>query len=257
MPNTSHPAARVPTERDIAEALGLSIGTVDRALHDRPGINAATRRRVLEMAEKLGYKPNLAARYLKSQKQFVLAVNLPRGVASFFDAVREGIREAATQFEMTARVEFRSYARLGHGDAELFEDAIHDGASGLIIAPGNPEEMRPLIRHAAERKIPVVCVATDAPETERLTAVSADPYTNGAMAAELLSRFRPPGRRAAVVTGCLQTIDHAEKLRGFRETLACLGGPLEVAHVIEAHDDPCEAFLGTTRLLASEPGLAG
>ncbi len=256
MADSSNPAARVPTERDIAEALGLSIGSVDRALHDRQGINPETRRRVLEMAEKLGYKPNLAARYLKSHKQFVFAVNLPRGVASFFDAVREGIREAAAAFEMTARVEFRSYPRLGQGDARLFEQAVNGGASGVIIAPGDPREMGPLIRRAAGRKIPVVCVATDAPGTERLTAVSADPYTSGAMAAELLARFRPPGRRAAVVTGCLRTMDHAEKLRGFRESLACLGGPLEVTRVIEAHDDPDEAFCATTRLLASDPGLA-
>jgi LacI family transcriptional regulator len=242
--------------KDIAEALGLSIGTVDRALHDRPGINALTRRRVLEMAESLGYKPNLAARFLKSHKQLALAVNLPRGVASFFDAVREGVRDAAAPFEMTVRVDFRSYPRLGDGDVKLFEDAVNDGADGLIIAPGNPAEMTPLIRRAAERKIPVVCVATDAPGAERLTAVSADPYTNGAIAAELLSRFRPPGRRAAVVTGCLHTIDHAEKLRGFRESLACLGEPLEIAQVLEAHDDPGEAFLGTTKLLESEPGLA-
>ncbi len=256
MANTSHPAARVPRERDIAEALGLSIGSVDRALHDRPGINAKTRRRVLEMAEKLSYKPNLAARYLKSHKQFVIAANLPRGVAGFFDAVREGIREAAVPFGMTARVDFRSYPRLGQGDAKLFEDAVNGGASGLIIAPGDPEEMAPLIGRAAERKIPVVCVATDAPGSGRLTAVSADPYTNGAMAAELLWRFRPPGRRAAVVTGCLRTMDHAEKLRGFRDSLAGFDGALEVAHVIEAHDDPHEAFSETTRLLAAEPALA-
>ena len=48
--------------KDIADALGLSIGTVDRALHNRPGINALTRQRVLSMAETIGYRPNLAAR---------------------------------------------------------------------------------------------------------------------------------------------------------------------------------------------------
>ena len=245
-----------PGEKDIAEALGLSIGTVDRALHGRRGINPLTRQRVLAMAETLGYKPNLAARYLKSKKQLVFAVILPRGVAAFFDAVREGIREAAAPFEMTVRLDFRSHRRLGEGDVELFEEAIGDGASGIIISPGNPAEMKPLIRRAAMQKIPVVCVATDAPGTERLTAISADPYTSGAMAAELLSRFRPAGGLAAVVTGFLQTIDHAEKLRGFQDSLARLGNPLEVAHVIEAHDDPQEAILQTTQILERQPGLA-
>ena len=51
--------------RDIAEALGTSIGTVDRALHGRSGVSARTKARVLRKAEELGYKPNIAARSLK------------------------------------------------------------------------------------------------------------------------------------------------------------------------------------------------
>ena len=40
--------------KDIAKALGISTGTVDRALHAKPGINPTTRARVLRMAESLG-----------------------------------------------------------------------------------------------------------------------------------------------------------------------------------------------------------
>jgi uncharacterized protein (DUF1501 family) len=59
----AHARSRRPAGiKDIAKALGVSTGTVDRALHARPGINDATRRRVLKMADKLGYRPNLAAR---------------------------------------------------------------------------------------------------------------------------------------------------------------------------------------------------
>ena len=83
-----------PGIREIAESLGLSIGTVDRALHNRPGINEQTRRRILQHAKALGYRPNLAARFLVSQKQLRIGVNLPREIASFFDLVREGIQEA-------------------------------------------------------------------------------------------------------------------------------------------------------------------
>ncbi len=256
MAKTPAPASRNAGVKDIARALGVSIGTVDRALHDRPRINPLTRQRVLAMAETLGYKPNLAARYLKSKKQLRFAVVLPRGVATFFDAVREGIREAAAPFEMAVRLEFENYRRLGEGDARLFEQAIDGDASGVIIAPGNPAEMKPLIRRAAQRKIPVVCVATDAPGTERLTAVSADSYTSGAMAAELLTRFQRGRPLAAVVTGCLDTVDHAEKLRGFRAAVAAAGDPLEIVEVIEAHDDQREAFVRSRQMLAQHPGLA-
>ena len=41
--------------KDIARALGISIGTVDRAIHGRGGINAITKERVLKMAQNLGW----------------------------------------------------------------------------------------------------------------------------------------------------------------------------------------------------------
>lgn len=84
--------------KDIALALGVSIGTVDRALHSRPGINAMTRARVLKMAQTLGYRPNFAARHLKLNRKLQISVHLPSEIASFFDALREGIRDAVAPF---------------------------------------------------------------------------------------------------------------------------------------------------------------
>ncbi len=60
---------------DIAEALGVSTGTVHRALHDHPGVNALTKRRVLGMAKSMGYRVNLAARYLSSKRSCRISVN--------------------------------------------------------------------------------------------------------------------------------------------------------------------------------------
>ena len=42
---------------DIADALGISTGTVHRALHNHPGVSAATRGRVLQVSKSLGYRP--------------------------------------------------------------------------------------------------------------------------------------------------------------------------------------------------------
>lgn len=228
--------------KDIARALGISIGTVDRALHGKPEVNALTRARVLSMAESLGYRPNLAARYLRSRKQLRIAVHLPRQIALFWDSLREGIREAAAPFAPALHVDFRSYPGLGDGDIPLFEEALHDGTNGLIIAPGNPVALKPYIGKAARQHIPVVCVVTDAPDTQRLTAVSADPFTVGAVAGELLSRCHPSGGKVAFFTGWLSTQDHADKLRGFESSLDQFGSALRLGPVVEAHDDEQEAY---------------
>ncbi|HEX3437129.1 MAG TPA: LacI family DNA-binding transcriptional regulator, partial [Pseudacidobacterium sp.] len=78
--------------KDIARALKISIGTVDRALHGRPGVSEKTKARVLKMAEQLGYKPNLAAQALKLNRRLSIAAILPRHISHFFDPLRAGIR---------------------------------------------------------------------------------------------------------------------------------------------------------------------
>lgn len=243
--------------KDIARALGVSTGTVDRALHAKPGINPMTRTRVLRMAESLGYRPNLAARHLKSRKTWRISVHLPREIALFWDSLREGIREAAAPFAPTLEVEYHSYPRLGEGDVELFEAALAGGTSGLIIAPGDPVALKPWIRAAAQQGIPVVCVITDAPDTQRLTSVSADPFTVGAVAGELLTRLLPAGGRLAFFTGWLGTQDHADKLRGFESSLASLGNRLPLGAIVEAHDDEREGHQRTLNLLATVPDVKG
>ena len=118
--------------KDIARALGISTGTVDRALHAKPGVNPATRARVLSMAAELGYCPNLAARYLKSRKQLRISVHLPREIALFWDPLRESIREAAAPFAPALHVDFETCPDLGEGDIPLFEKALREGTNGLI-----------------------------------------------------------------------------------------------------------------------------
>ena len=258
--STPRPPGQSPIRiKDIARQLGVSTGTVDRALNDKPGINAGTRARVLALADTLGYTPNLAARYLQSRRPFRVAVHLPHHVALFWDALRDGIREAAAPLAPNLLVEFRSYPRLGDGDIPLLERALADEVDGLIIAPGNPAALAPYLGEAAARDIPVVCVVTDAPDSPRLLSVSADPFTVGAVAGELLRRFLPGGGQVGFFTGWLATQDHGDKLRGFASSLSSPGTglQLELGPVVEAHDDEEEAYHWTREVLRAHPSLKG
>jgi LacI family transcriptional regulator len=255
-PDQSRTRTKPAGIKDIASALGISIGTVDRALHQRPGINPMTRARVLKMAQTLGYRPNVAARHLKLNRKLVISVHLPREIASFFDALREGIEEAAVPFQSSIELQFRTYPRLGEGDVDLFAEALEAKTNGIILAPGHPADLKPWIRKAARNHVPVVCVATDAPGTERLTAVSTDSYTSGAMVAELLTRCSRQSGEILVVTGDLSTEDHSEKVRGMREFLAKMNSMLGIAAVVEAHDEPEQAYRMTSEALAVRPNVS-
>jgi len=207
------------------------------------------------MAETLGYKPNLAARYLKSQRQYRFVVSLPEEIRAFFDALKQGIRDAAAPFEPGVTVEFHSHPQLGVGDAELFEVILEKECHGIIVAPGHPAEMKPLIRKAALKNVPVVCVATDAPGSDRITAVSADPYASGAGAAELIGRFvRQPGE-IGIITGDLATVDHAQKVSGFEASLASIAPDSSIVSIIEAHDVFEQAYSQTVEILRRYPRL--
>ena len=243
--------------KDIARELGISTGTVDRALNGKPDVSVATRARVLDLAEKLGYTPNLAARFLQSRKAVRISVHLPRRIALFWDALREGIREAAVPYGHALHVDYRTYPSLGDGDIPLLEQAIADGTDGLIIAPGNPAALAPHLKEAARRNIPVVCVVTDAPDSPRLLSVSADPFTVGAVAGELLGRFLPGGGQVAFFTGWLATQDHADKLRGFVSSLSATSPGLAIGPIVEAHEDEREGHRRTREVLHAHPNLKG
>jgi LacI family transcriptional regulator len=247
-----------PGIREIAQSLGISIGTVDRALHDRPGIKEQTRHRILQQAKTLGYRPNLAARFLVSQRQLRIGVNLPREIASFFDLVREGIQEAARSVETShVRLIPRLYPGLGDGEEEALAEALEDDLDGLIMVPGQPVTLAPLLKKAAERRLPVVCVNTDAPEVEHLVTVCVDSLTTGSLVGELMGRFLAGNGRVMVVTGQLGTIDHAQKVAGFRRALSEMWPELRIAAVVEAHDHEAEAYEKSRDVLTRESDIAG
>jgi len=238
--------------REIAEALGTSIGTVDRALHGRVGVSAKTRTLVLQMAKQLGYKPNIAARSLKLNRKMRIAAVFPLEISAFFDPLREGIQAAANEVvSMQLTLDFVNYPRLGSGEIEALESIASKNYDGILFTPGRPHQLTALIRRITERGTPMLCVASDAPNSDRLSCVSVDAYTSGALAAELFAHKLQNPSRVATITGDLGTFDHAEKLRGFSRTLTTLAPHLTLLPVVESHEDEEDAYRQSMSLLKS------
>jgi LacI family transcriptional regulator len=242
--------------KELASELGLSIGTVHRGLSGKQGISPATRARVLALAEQVGYRPNLAARVLQARRGLRIAVHLPRTSALFWDALRQGIREAAAACP-ALEIEFQTYPAEGDGGVALFEYALADRPDGLIVAPGDPAALGPHLEEAARRGIPVVCVVTDTPASPRLLAVCAEPFTIGAIAGELLARFIPGRGEVGVVRTRTVGDDHHETLRGFTTSLAAVNPALRLGPIVALHDDEDEAQRQTRAMLLAHPKLRG
>ncbi len=243
--------------QDIARLSDVSIGTVDRALHDRGRVSEETRRRVLEIVKQVGYRPNLAARALR-RRTIRIGVCIPREIHFFYDQVRQGLDSEARRYEhMGVELVHRPVNRLGAGEAESVRGLLKENIKALIVTPGDPDRLGPLLNEAEARGIRVICVASDAPGSLRSSVVCVEPELNGRMAGELMVRFVQPGSRVAVVTGMFGTADHRKKIKGFTDTFPRLLPGGVVAEVLEGHEDEDETFLKCERLLKQCKDLAG
>ena len=68
---------KTATMEQVAQAAGVSIGTVDRVLHNREGVSEKTREKVFKVINEIGYKPNIYASILSRRKEFTIVAIIP------------------------------------------------------------------------------------------------------------------------------------------------------------------------------------
>lgn len=83
------------TIKDLAADLGLSVSTISRALNNHPDLNINTKKRVNDLAIKLGYEPNFMARNLKSKISNQLGILIPEIKHDFFANAISGFEDVA------------------------------------------------------------------------------------------------------------------------------------------------------------------
>lgn len=85
-----------PTIADIARRAGVSTGAVSYALNNRPGVSVDTRRRIVEIADEIGWRPNISARAISESRSHAVALIIARsaktlGVEPFFMQFMAGL----------------------------------------------------------------------------------------------------------------------------------------------------------------------
>jgi len=131
--------------RQLASELRLSIGTVSRALNDRPDVNPETRARVKEAALRAGYVPNQSGRSLRSGRTGIVAAVIPSyGFAPQSDAglfsVLEGARRTLQRRALDLIVLFRGSDEDPLGNLQrIVQRRIADS---IIVSQTTPEDPR-------------------------------------------------------------------------------------------------------------------
>jgi LacI family transcriptional regulator len=239
--------------KDIAERIGVSIATVHRALNGNRGVNPDTCAHVLAVAHSLGYRPNLAARYLRSRRPVRISVHLPGGASLFWDTLRDGIREAAAPLAPSLDIELLAHPDVGNG--ALLPKMCTEDADGLIVADRSDPAVAAHVERALGRGVPVACVGIDGPPDPRIISISADPCSVGALAGELVGRFLPNGGQVALVADSVTKRAHTGHVGGFVSSLSTVSPRSALSTVVETHVEGRENRRRLREALDAHPRL--
>jgi len=176
--------------KDIAKLANVSVGTVDRVLHNRGEVSDETRKQVLNIVGKLGYTPNLLAKSLALKKTYNLGVLMP-SVANdnpYWEKPLSGIIKANAEIrDFNARVGI-NYFNLNNeiSYTEEAEKIINTKPDGIIFPPIFPESSQILINECEENKIPYVFLDVNIDGKNNLAYFGQNAFQSGLLAAHLL-----------------------------------------------------------------------
>ncbi|RPJ60714.1 MAG: LacI family transcriptional regulator [Acidobacteria bacterium] len=168
---------------DIAQQLGVSAMTVSRALRGSPEVSDLTRKRVLECANELGYRPNRWARSLVTRKTSIIGVVVPDISHSFFAEVTRGLEEVVSRAGYNVLL-CDSWLDAEREKAEI-EMLVSSTVDGLVIASEQPEKSPQLFRKLRENGVPFVLIDRFFPKAG-FPAVLVDDFQVGRLATEHL-----------------------------------------------------------------------
>ena len=170
----------------IAQRMGVSKTTVHYALHNTGRVSQPLRKRILALAKKLNYRPNLLARGLRSNRTAtigVVAVNLS---SSYHAKLVEGIEDAARATGRSILLAC-SYFEVER-EREAVELLIDKGVDGLIVAPADTDLNTDFYRKRLKDGAAIVCVDREI-QGLKLDSVATDNVLGGHLAGQHLLRL--------------------------------------------------------------------
>jgi LacI family transcriptional regulator len=200
------------TIKDIALKAAVSAATVSRALNKQEGMSGETRERILRIARRLNYFPNLQARGLVAKKPDALGIVIPRTSEyafsnPYYGEILKGIgnktRESG-QYLVFSFSREESYTRMYQ----------HRLAAGIIVLANRMDD--PWIRESVNMKVPMILIPGD-PHQKRIPSVDGNNLDGAFQAVEHLVRLGH--RQIAFLNGPMNSKYSRERLAGYQEAL--------------------------------------
>lgn len=248
------------TIRKISELSGISRGTVDRVLNNRPGVKPEIREKVLKIASDLNYTPNAAAKALAYQKKPVcFGIIMPPKNIAFFNDVLNGISTAFKELEdlgVCFEV-FHTSNSLPSETVNAINYLVDKQVSGILISSMDDCAVQSSIDHAVERGIPIITFNSDISNCKRICYVGQDLYKSGQVAAGLLLRLVQSSSNIIVVTGNMKFLAHKARVDGFIDRIKELDKSIDIVETIESYDDYDRTYEFLSAALKNHPKTDG
>jgi len=258
----SNPAERrgSVTIKEIAQVAQVHRSTVDKVIHERPGVSDKVRARVKKLLAENAYEPNLLGKALKRQTQKLLVGVVLQRVNSL-EMLKAGVARAAQSyqgFNVSLRIVSAAYPDAG-AQARLIDQLLEDGADGLIVQPISSPEVREAVDRAAAAGVPVLTCNEDLPESRRLCYVGQDGFRAGRVAARLMGEFLGGAGKVVIVAARTNegSGSTANRTLGFLSLIREEFPGLEVVSHLAGMEDQSVTYHETLQLLKSRPDLDG
>jgi LacI family transcriptional regulator len=208
--------------KDIAVLAGVSIGTVDRVLHERGEVAEKTRENVMKIVKDLDYSPNYIAQVLKTKKKLHLVSLLPDPSEdnTFWDRHPLGIRKAMDELEplsvTLSQVTFDLLDEVDFQKKTMEVLTLHP--DGVILAPIFKTESISFCSKLSKKQIPFVFVDGFIQETKFLSYTGEDIFQSGRVAGQLIDMVTPEKKDILIIniTRNLQNVHHLNnRTQGF------------------------------------------
>lgn len=231
-----------PKIQDVARLAGVSTSTISNFLNNRAGqMRPDTQLKIQQAIEQLGYRPNNAARQLKTGVASMVGLLVPSLANQFFGSLACAVEAAAARHH--CHVMTFSTFRDPDRERAVMADLLAYGVKGIITGSALSDTDHLV---AMTSRCPVV--AFDIKRTDeghnRIATISVDNAAATAMAVQHLVAL---GHKSlALVTPPPYTLNRQERVRGFQQAVATAGiiGELVIADSTDAPSDPH----GDTRL---------
>jgi len=191
------------TIKEIASLANVSIGTVDRVLHNRGRVAKSTREKIIQIAKQGDYSSNPIARNLKLRRSFNIATLLPTD-QYYFLTLKQGIEQGIEECEAFGfalldapffKMQTRSIPVSGY-----VEQVLLGNPSALIIAAEFVKRSKGAMELLKQSNIPCVLIESALQDVDYLTILKSDPYQSGMVSGRLLDTGAPSKTDMFVLT---------------------------------------------------------